>query len=220
MKVLLVSGITLALEEKEELLAIKTASILHISLEDIKELEVVRKAIDARRNKPPHFVYVLKITISPDIKLLSDLNTKIQLLEIRDQEETPLLSSVSPPKFPVVIIGGGPAGLFAAYILALRGIPVILLERGAPLEKRIKDVQDFWKKGILNIQSNVFFGEGGAGTFSDGKLTNRSRNPYSFWVKNIFVEMGAPPEILTEAKPHIGTDKLRQILVRFQRKTY
>jgi hypothetical protein len=217
MKLLFISGIQLALGEKEELLASKAASILSLSIADIRELEIIRRAIDARRNKPPHFAYVLKVIISSDIKLPSDLKHGIQLLEMNDLLESPLLSSVAPPKLPVVIIGSGPAGLFASYILARRGIPSILLERGAPVEQRVKDVEEFWKEGNLNFQSNVFFGEGGAGTFSDGKLTNRSRNPYSVWVKNILVEMGAPPEILIEAKPHIGTDKLRQIVVNLRK---
>ena len=78
-------------------------------------------------------------------------------------------------------------------------------------------MQKFWEKGVLNPQSNVFFGEGGAGTFSDGKLTNRTNNPYSLWVKKILVEMGAPSEILTDAKPHIGTDKLRKIIVNLRK---
>ena len=139
------------------------------------------------------------------------------MLEIKDQPEIPLMRQASSPKLPVVVIGSGPAGLFAAYILAQRGIPALLLERGTPVEKRTKDVEEFWEKGILNFQSNVFFGEGGAGTFSDGKLTNRTNSPYSLWIKQILVKMGAPPEILTDAKPHIGTDKLRQVIVNLRK---
>ena len=139
------------------------------------------------------------------------------MLEIKDQPEFPSMRQASSPKLPVVVIGSGPAGLFAAYILAQRGIPALLLERGTPVEKRTKDVEEFWEKGILNFQSNVFFGEGGAGTFSDGKLTNRTNSPYSLWIKQILVKMGAPPEILTDAKPHIGTDKLRRVIVNLRK---
>jgi uncharacterized FAD-dependent dehydrogenase len=217
MRVLRLSGIKLTLDEDEELLTAKAAAILDISVDDIAVLEIIRKAIDARRNKPPHFVYVLKIRIHPDIKLPAELKEGFQLLEIKDQPEIPLMRQVSSPKLPVVVIGSGPAGLFAAYILTQRGIPALLLDRGTPVEKRIKDVDEFWKKGILNFQSNVFFGEGGAGTFSDGKLTNRTNSPYSFWVKQILVKMGAPPEILTDAKPHIGTDKLRRVIVNLRK---
>ena len=79
-------------------------------------------------------------------------------------------------------------------------------------------MQTFWEEGVLNPQSNVLFGEGGAGTFSDGKLTSRTKNPYSSWIKNVLVEMGAPETILTEAKPHIGTDRLRKVIVNLRKK--
>jgi len=226
MRVLRLSGIKLTLDENEDLLKAKAAAILDISVDDIVALEIIRKAIDARRNKPPHFVYVLKIRIHSDIKLPVELPVAlkdgIQCMEIKDQPEIPeMMQASSPklpvPKLPVVVIGSGPAGLFAAYILTQRGIPALLLERGTPVEKRTKDVEEFWEKGILNFQSNVFFGEGGAGTFSDGKLTNRTNSPYSLWVKQILVKMGAPPEILTDAKPHIGTDKLRRVIVNLRK---
>lgn len=210
MKVLHLSGIKSALGEGEELLAAKVAAILDISVDDIIAIEVIRKAIDARRHKPPHFVYALRISVSENTKLPDEFSEGLQLTARKKELETPLLLSVCPPKLPVVVIGSGPAGLFASYVLALRGIPLILLERGTPIEKRTKDVREFWEEGVLNPQSNVLFGEGGAGTFSDGKLTSRTKNPYSSWVKKILVEMGAPETILTDAKPHIGTDRLRK----------
>jgi uncharacterized FAD-dependent dehydrogenase len=216
MPVLRLGGIKLALGEGEELLATKVAAILNILIDDIIGIEVVRKAIDARRHKPPHFVYVLRVSVSEDTKLSDEFNEELQLAAQKDKLEIPQLLAVCPPKLPVVVIGSGPAGLFAAYVLAGRGIPLLLLERGTSIEKRTKDVQEFWEKGILNPQSNVLFGEGGAGTFSDGKLTSRTKNPYSSWVKKILVEMGAPSEILIEAKPHIGTDKLRRIIVNLR----
>ncbi|HNY97474.1 MAG TPA: FAD-binding protein, partial [Smithellaceae bacterium] len=119
---------------------------------------------------------------------------------------------------PVVVIGSGPAGLFAAYRLALDAFPVILLERGRPVEKRAADVRSFWERGLLHPESNVLFGEGGAGAFSDGKLTSRSKNPAAGWVRKVLVEMGAPEAILTDAKPHIGTDRLRQVILRLRQK--
>ena len=102
--------------------------------------------------------------------------------------------------------------------LLCEGCPYCCWKEVHPVEKRTKDVQEFWEKGILNPQSNVLFGEGGAGTFSDGKLTSRTKNPYSFWVKKILVEMGAPQTILTDAKPHIGTDLLRKVIVNLRKK--
>jgi uncharacterized FAD-dependent dehydrogenase len=254
MKVIPLGGIKLALGESEELLASKVAAILDISIDDIAAIEVIRKAIDARRHKQPHFVYALRISVSEDTKLPAEFNEGFQSRETwnppapagggmrcnsrevallqgasgscrrglhlsaqKDKSEIPPLLSVYPPKLPVVVIGSGPAGLFASYVLALRGVPLLLLERGTHIEERTKDVQIFWEKGVLNPRSNVLFGEGGAGTFSDGKLTSRTKNPYSSWVKKILVEMGAPLAILTEAKPHIGTDKLRQIIVNLRK---
>jgi len=218
MKVFRLAGIKLTLDESEESLAAKAADALAISRDNVVAVEVIKKAIDARRNKPPHFVYVVKVRVSGSVNLPAEFKEGITLQEVKDESPVPLLVSVRLPKLPVVVIGSGPAGIFAVYVLAQRKIPVILLERGTSVEERIKDVQAFWEGGVLNPQSNVLFGEGGAGTFSDGKLTSRTKNPYSSWIKNVLVEMGAPETILTEAKPHIGTDRLRKVIVNFRKK--
>ncbi len=218
MSVIILSGIILDLDEKEEMLADKAAVALMTAKDNIRELEIIRKTIDARRSRPPHFVYALKITLPSRVKLPQTLHKGLHIVNVLDVRKTPQTARVYQYPSPVVVIGTGPAGLFAAYILALRGIPSFIFERGQPIEKRIQDVEEFWKKGRLDSQSNVCFGEGGAGTFSDGKLTSRSGNPYSFWVKNILVEAGAPSEILMEAKPHIGTDKLRKVIVNLRKK--
>jgi len=218
MKIFRLAGIKLTLDESEELFTTKVADALAVSLENIAVVEVIRKAIDARRNKPPHFVYVVEVRVSTSVNLPVKFKDGITLQEIKDEPLAPQLLPTRLPKLPVVVIGSGPAGIFAAYILAKRKIPVTLLERGEPVETRVKDVQAFWDKGVLNPQSNVLFGEGGAGTFSDGKLTSRTKNPYSSWVKQVLVEMGAPESILTEAKPHIGTDRLRNVIVNLRKK--
>lgn len=218
MKVLRIGGIKLALDENEEQLLGKAAEILAVSPKDIVNLEITKKAIDARRNKPPHFVYAVQITIADDIKLPDGLKEGIKLCEPENKLPVLYLPEIPEPKLPVVVAGSGPAGLFAAYTLAARGLPVLLLERGTSIEKRTKDVQAFWKDGVLNSSSNVLFGEGGAGTFSDGKLTSRSKNPYSSRVKKILVEMGAPAVILTDAKPHAGTDKLGKVVINLRHK--
>jgi len=218
MKFLLLNGIKLALGEKEETLAAKAAAALKIKTDDIKELTIVRKSLDARRHRPPFYIYLLKVGIPTNVQLSRQPEIGIQVSEAEDIQEMQRIAPINFPKLPVVIIGTGPAGLFAAYRLAQSGIFPILLERGEPIEKRVKDVEAFWKTGMLNPQSNVFFGEGGAGTFSDGKLTSRSQNPNSHWVKEILVEMGASSEILVESKPHIGTDKLRRIIINLRKK--
>ncbi len=218
MKLLRIAGIKLALDENEEQLSQKAAALLAVSPSVIANLRIIKKAIDARRNKPPHFVYAIQLTIADDCPVPCDLAEGIQVHELEDQLPEPLFTRTSKPVLPIVVVGSGPAGLFAAYVLSARGLPVLLLERGTAIEKRAMDVQDFWGKGILNPSSNVLFGEGGAGTFSDGKLTSRSKNPSSFWVKKILVEMGAPSAILTDAKPHVGTDRLRKVVINLRNK--
>ncbi len=276
MKAIRLNGLRLALDETEECLAAKAAGALGVSANDILVLDVIQKALDARRNRPPHFVYAVKISVADTAVLPETLSDGLQILPFREEPGIEPASTVSTDvhrrgdcvsmslrgsaateaisclsdnkeiaalpagvrndkeviaaqswrrrhespmeKPPVVVAGIGPAGLFAAYTLAARGIQVLLLERGRPIEKRVEDVKKFWEDGILNPQSNVLFGEGGAGTFSDGKLTSRTKNPYAGLVKKVLVEAGAPPAILTDAKPHIGTDKLRQVIVRMRKK--
>lgn len=112
----------------------------------------------------------------------------------------------------IAVVGFGPAGLFCALVLSENGYKPIVFERGESVEERAKSVEAFWNGGPLNINSNVQFGEGGAGTFSDGKLTTRIRDPFCRYVLDSFVRFGAPEDILIKAKPHIGTDKLRSVI--------
>ncbi len=218
MKLLRITGIKLSLDESEEQLSRKASAILSISPEEIINFEIIKKAVDARRNKPPHFVYIIQVSLANDFQLPPQPADGIQILEIENKIPEPLFSRKIVSELTAVVVGAGPAGLFAAYVLAARGIPVMLLERGASIEKRKADVKMFWEKGVLNPESNVLFGEGGAGTFSDGKLTSRSKNPYSSWVKKILTEMGAPSAILTDAKPHIGTDRLEKVIINLRNK--
>lgn len=210
-----ISGIIITPGEGEEVLASRIAAILNISSESISSLKIVRKSIDARRHRPPRIVYVADVTVEEDI----DPAAMIQGVKIETvpSEKRPSyqIAKMKPQKTPV-IVGSGPAGLFAALRLVERGLSPLLLERGRTVQERVCDVDDFWKKGILNPESHVYFGEGGAGTFSDGKLTSRVRNPYTAWVKETFVDMGAPSEILTDAKPHIGTDRLRKVVINLR----
>lgn len=222
MSIVRLNGIQLNLDEGEEDLAAKAVNALGISISDVISLTVIRKALDARRNRPPHFVYAVKVSLTDTVKLPDSLPDGIEILPLKDEPAIlPTLhqsSGVLSQRNPVVVIGSGPAGLFAAYALVLRGISVLILERGRPIEKRVKDVRAFWEKGVLDTESNVLFGEGGAGTFSDGKLTSRTKNPYAGWVKKVLVEMGAPESILRDAKPHIGTDKLREVIIRLRKR--
>ncbi|MEN6359986.1 MAG: FAD-dependent protein [Smithella sp.] len=222
MRVIRLNGLKLTLDEQEECLPAKAALALGMPAESIASLSIIKKALDARRNRPPHFVYAVKICLTGDADLPELLPEGIRMEPFFDGPDifTPQGRRQLPEAetLPVVVVGSGPAGLFAAYTLAISGMPVLLLERGRPVEKRAVDVRSFWEEGLLKPESNVLFGEGGAGTFSDGKLTSRTKNPYAGWVKNVLVEMGAPPSILTDAKPHVGTDRLRQVVINLRKK--
>ena len=211
-----ITNIVLSLGESEGKLREKVASLLNIPYEAVSSLTVVRKSIDARRRKPPRFMYSVDVSVPDGIDLTGKEDVKSEVLP-EEKGPTRCPVTMKPDKRPV-IVGCGPAGLFAALTLAERGIPVLLLERGKSVPERIIDVQAFWERGILNTESHVHFGEGGAGTFSDGKLTSRVKNPHTEWVKRTLVDAGAPSEILTDAKPHIGTDRLREVVVNLRKK--
>jgi len=213
-----ITGLSFALHEAEEQIKAETAKRLEIEPSSWMSFRVIRKSLDARRNRPPRFVYTAEIELPDSIQLSSGTFQGVTVSEV-PVPVTPLTwGRRKKPDCRPVIVGSGPAGLFAALSLSGQGIPVLLLERGGDVGNRIKAVNRFWEKGVLDRESNVQFGEGGAGTFSDGKLTSRAKNPLTRWVKEILVEMGAPTEILTDAKPHIGTDKLRKVVVNLRRR--
>ncbi len=216
-----INGLVLALGEGEEILPARAASLLGIPREMVLDLRVIRRSIDARRSRPPRFVYLVSVRL-PDG---SSFSVREDAVGITVTEEADVLEEgragpsrkvIPRPECRPVVVGCGPAGLFAALTLAGRGGPVLLVERGKAVPERLPDVRAFWEKGILQPESHVHFGEGGAGTFSDGKLTTRVKNPYTGWVKRTMAEMGAPPDILVDAHPHIGTDRLRAVVVNLR----
>lgn len=175
---------------------------------NIKEWKIVRESLDARNKKDIRLVYTVDFECDRKLKLKEVSEFKYELPEQGAEE---LLHRP-------VIIGFGPCGMFAALILAEAGYSPLILERGKEMERRTADVDRFWKDGILDTESNVQFGEGGAGTFSDGKLTTGIKD---FRIKKVleeFVAAGAQPEILYKAKPHIGTDVLREVVVNIRNK--
>ena len=217
--VLNINGLSLSLGEGEELLKTKTASLLGVPEGTVADLRVRRRSIDARRARPPRFVYLVTVRLKEGVFLPPAKTgagvTVTEGLEHPGEPQGPAGRAPFTERRPVVA-GCGPAGLFAALTLAVRGLPVLLLERGKAVPERLPDVSAFWEKGVLNPESHVHFGEGGAGTFSDGKLTSRVKNPYTGWVKRVLVDMGAPAAILIDARPHIGTDRLRAVVVNLR----
>ncbi|MCK5763184.1 MAG: NAD(P)/FAD-dependent oxidoreductase, partial [Clostridiales bacterium] len=185
---------------------------LKIKPEDIIEYQIEKMSIDARKKNQIKKIFTVKVRLKNE-KRFSHL--KIEKDKTYHYPENKYgITLVNRP----IVIGSGPSGIFAAYLLAEMGYNPIIFERGEKIEDRTKTVKEFWEKGILNTESNVQFGEGGAGTFSDGKLTTRIKDNRIDKILEIFVENGAPSEILYKNKPHLGTDNLKRIMVNMRKK--
>lgn len=206
--------VALFLNEDEALLPKKVADIFQVPLSHIQEFRIIKKSLDARKKKNIHFVYTLQISLLPEeeIQALKNPPAKLKIEEVIPPPKLPSRRINSLPKERPLIVGTGPAGLFCALQLVEAGLPPIIIERGKMVAERVKDVERFWEEGLLNPESNVQFGEGGAGTFSDGKLFTRLHHPLITLILETFVHFGAPAEILYLHKPHIGTDRLRQVV--------
>lgn len=207
-----------ALEGNEAQARSEIARQLGVAAEDIQALVLRKRSVDARKKSHVHFINTYQITLSADQEadLLDRAPKGLQVHAPRAIRPLELFE-LSRPVVPPVVVGAGPAGLFAALYLARCGLCPELIERGAPVEERQRDVENFFAVGSLNRESNIAFGEGGAGTFSDGKLTTNTKNPLTAHVLAWFVEAGAPEEILTEAHPHLGSDNLPHIVAAMRK---
>ncbi|MBP1728247.1 MAG: dependent oxidoreductase, partial [Deltaproteobacteria bacterium] len=205
--IFLLRNTALSLDDNEAALPQRIAERFRLAGTAIGNCTIVRKGIDARKKSRIHYVYTVEFSVA-NPQQFWEKHCGDPDLEMIVRQQQPALPQISTAK-RVVITGSGPAGIFAALRLTDYGIASLLLERGRNIEARIRDVERFWLDGVLDEESNVQFGEGGAGTFSDGKLTTRVRDPNTGYVLRRFVEFGAPPEIQWLAKPHIGTDRLR-----------
>ena len=203
-----VNQIKLSIDEDLSNINKKIEKKLNIKPEELISFNIFKESIDARKGTI-NFVYTIDVEVKNESKVLSRNKdvTKTPDFSYKEVEEGNLESKNRP-----VIIGTGPAGIFAGLILSKRGYNPILLERGRDVASRTRDVEEFWKTGKLNTESNVQFGEGGAGTFSDGKLTTRIKDKRCRKVLEEFVLAGAPEEILYSYKPHIGTDILKKVV--------
>ena len=184
----------------------KILKTLKISEEQLVSYKLVKRSLDARKKPKVHYVCVVDANVVNESKVLSKNKQLVQAKKMEYEYPTPIFKA-SP-----IIVGFGPAGLFAAYILAELGLKPVVFERGEDVDSRTLSVEAFWKTGELKSNSNVQYGEGGAGTFSDGKLTTRSKDPRAKKVLDVLVKHGAPEEILYMNKPHVGTDILKDVV--------
>lgn len=177
--------------------------------DQIQEIHVVRRAVDARKKPHITFVYTLFVAVQNEVVVMKKLGRDKNVSTMEPIEPEPIVHGEQVLKERPVVVGFGPAGMLAASYLAREGYRPIVLERGQDVDQRSHDVETFWQTGEFKAESNVQFGEGGAGTFSDGKLTTRVTHPRLHEIAKYFVQFGAPQEILYKHKPHVGTDVLR-----------
>lgn len=214
-----ISQLKMPIKHTKEDISKKLSRMLHIPAKETAAFSILRKSLDARNKTDLKWVYTIGLEHKQEEAIIKKVHhNNIMLTNIKKYSFSP--SGTEKLCVPPVVVGSGPAGLFCAYMLALHGYRPLLIERGEPLEQRIKTVESFWRDGLLNEESNVQFGEGGAGTFSDGKLNtnvkdkcNRNR-----FVIDTFLSFGAPASIAYDYHPHIGTDLLSKIIVRMREK--
>ncbi len=200
------------------------ADRLGLSADQVAEWTLLKRSVDGRR-RPPRWLANYRVTLGDPaaeaVVLARALHgvrayTERDVARYRAQDPVPLARLPWPSGVRPVVVGAGPAGLFAALRLGEAGAPAILLERGGPVEERHHAVRRFWRHGELDLDTNVVFGEGGAGAFSDGKIYTRRRDGDLGYVFRRLVDMGADPEILEEGWAHLGTDRVRAILPRLR----
>ena len=198
-------------------LSFEAAQLLRVSNSTIRKVKIVRRSIDARKKPDVKYNYTIDVQVNGnEEKILRNSRCKKASIAPWTGYKVKPIKNLN-AKRPVVI-GFGPAGMFAALVLAMSGARPIVLERGEDAESRHEKVQKFWQTGELDPRSNVQFGEGGAGTFSDGKLNTGVNNPRIPWVLDQFVLAGAAEDILYDAKPHVGTDVLLHVVQHIRNK--
>jgi len=207
-------NIRIGLDTGEDRLAQAAAGRLGVDVAKIEGVRIVRTAVDSRHGRPV-LIYGIDVILKPDVDA-ENVAERAGASLVAEPEEPRIVLGAGPEPLPgrPVIVGAGPAGLFAAYLLAMYGFRPLVMERGQSVAPRAKDIAAFFDGGTLDPESNILFGLGGAGTWSDGKLTWSPSDPMAAFVLHTFVRCGAPEQILVEAKPHIGTDLLRGVTAK------
>ena len=212
-----IRDISLPPEHNAHQLRFEAAQLLRISNSKIRQVKIVRRSVDARKKPDVKIIYTIDVAVdSSENKVLKNSGCKRASI-------APVSYYKAPKPMPAalkrpVVVGFGPAGMFAALILAMAGQKPLVLERGDDARTRHDKVEAFWQTGQLDPRSNVQFGEGGAGTFSDGKLNTGVNNPRIGWVLEQFVKAGAREDILYDAKPHVGTDVLLTVVQNLRKR--
>ncbi len=217
-----ISNIKIHIDETKSVREI-VCDYLKINNNDIKTFAIIKESIDARKRDDIYFIYSIKMETEDEDKILQrfeNKKVKFTITKVEDKKyQSYKVENLNTQERPI-IVGSGPCGLFCGLILAEAGLKPIIVERGKSVEERMKDVKNFWKDRKFNSESNVQFGEGGAGTFSDGKLTTLVKDAELRMQKVLeeFVEAGANEDILYKHKPHIGTDMLVTIVQNIRKK--
>ena len=212
-----IRDIALPPEHNPHQLNYEAAQLLKVSNSKIRQVKIVRRSVDARKKPDVKIIYTIEVAVDGNEgKILRNSGCKRASIAKGNYYKPPK-QKLESEKRPVVI-GFGPAGMFAALILSMAGLKPIVLERGEDAQSRHDKVEKFFETGELDTRSNVQFGEGGAGTFSDGKLNTGVNNPRIGWVLDQFVKFGAREDILYDAKPHVGTDVLLNVVLNLRKR--
>jgi len=212
-----IRDIQLPPEHNAHQLQFEAAQLLRISNSKIRSLRIVRRSVDARKKPDVKIIYTVDVTVDGnEKKILRASGCKRANIAPVSFYRAP--KNIPAPEKRPVVVGFGPAGMFAALILAMAGWKPLVLERGEDAASRHEKVQNFFETGVLDTRSNVQFGEGGAGTFSDGKLNTGVNNPRIGWILEQFVKAGAREDILYDAKPHVGTDVLLEVVQNIRKR--
>lgn len=211
-----INNIVLDIEESMECLKLKAAKKMKIKQSEIHKMRIVKESIDARRKNMIKFNYAVEVECENEQRIVDKADNKDVILR-KDRYIPELKFGNKPLKHRPIIVGMGPAGLFAGLTMAQKGYKPIIIERGECVEDRTRTIEKFWNGGEFNSNSNVQFGEGGAGTFSDGKLTTRIKDLRCAFVVEEMVKAGAPEEIMYKGKPHVGTDILKDVVINIRK---